>query len=144
MFQRINSINTMEYEIFTICDNAQNYNGKMVIVGTFDTIFGQDFPLTYEAFSLAVKINCPTQEFKDGKLQIFLKEKISGKNLCPPITTLIPLNPNVPEQVIALAVNFQKIVFLEPGKYTIEFHFNNDIKKRDLRVVLQENGKFGV
>lgn len=71
----------MEYEIFTICDNAQNYNGKLVIVGTFDTIFSQSFPLTYDAFSLAVKINCPTEEFKDGTLQVSLKDEKGSKSL---------------------------------------------------------------
>ncbi len=126
----------MEYEIFTICDNAQNYNGKLVIVGTFDTIFSQSFPLTYDAFSLAVKINCPTNEFKDGTLQVNLKNEKNGEDVCPSVTMTVPLNNNNPEQVLTLALNFNKVLFPEPGEYFVELKFNGESKRRKLHLVL--------
>lgn len=127
----------MEYEIFTICDNAQNYNGKLVIVGTFDTIFSQSFPLTYDAFSLAVKINCPTSEIKDPAIQIDLKEMSSDIEVCPQINAQIPLNPDTPEQSISMVINFQKISFMKPGDYYIDFKFNGETRRRKLHLKLQ-------
>lgn len=129
----------MEYEIFTICDNAQNYNGKLVIVGTFDTIFSQSFPLTYDAFSLAVKINCPTEEFKDGTLQVSLKDEKGGNDICPPITTNVPTDKSIPVQTLTLVLNFNKVLFTEPGEYFIELKFNGDTRHRKLHLVLPKN-----
>ena len=68
----------MEYEIFTICDNAQNYNGKLVIVGTFDTVSSPKYPFVQELFSLAIKINCQTSEFKDGSYRYLSKMRKMG------------------------------------------------------------------
>ena len=34
----------MEIEIFTLCDYAQDMKGKLVLVGTFDTIFPKQYP----------------------------------------------------------------------------------------------------
>lgn len=127
----------MEYEIFTICDNAQNYNGKLVIVGTFDTIFSQSFPLMYDAFSLAVKINCPTSEIKDPAIQIDLKEMSSDIEVCPQINAQIPLNPDTHEQSISMVINFQKISFMKPGDYYIDFKFNGETRRRKLHLKLQ-------
>lgn len=127
----------MEYEIFTICDNAQNYDGKMVIVGTFDTIFSKSFPMTCDAFSLAVKINCTTSEITDPKIQIDLKEKDSGVEVCPQINAQIPLNPGTPDQSISLVINFQKISFMKPGDYHVDFKFNGETRRRPLHLKLQ-------
>jgi len=129
----------MEYEIFTICDNAQNYNGKLVIVGTFDTIFSQSFPLTYDAFSLAVKINCPTNEFKDGTLQVNLKNEKNGEDVCTPITANVPIDKSISSQTLTLVLNFNKVLFTEPGEYFIELKFNGDTRYRKLHLILPKN-----
>lgn len=128
----------MEYEIFTICDNAQNYNGKLVIVGTFDTIFSQGFPFVFESFSVAIKINCLTEEFKNGMLQAHLKEEKGGKDVCAPFTIQVPIDRNRTEQVITLVLNFNKVIFNEPGEYYIELKFNGDTKYKKLHLVLHQ------
>lgn len=127
----------MEYEIFTICDNAQNYNGKLVIVGTFDTVSSPKYPFVQELFSLAIKINCQTSEFKDGKLQVFIKDEKNGRDISNPITMQVPKNDSIPMQVITLVVNFQNTVYSEPGEYFIEVHFNGDVRRRQLHLLLQ-------
>lgn len=46
----------MKVDIFTLCDSAQEYNGKMVIVGTFNNIYAKEFPATHSGFALAARV----------------------------------------------------------------------------------------
>ena len=47
----------MKVDIFTLCDSAQEYNnGKLVIVGTFNSIYAKNFPTDYPEFALVARI----------------------------------------------------------------------------------------
>jgi hypothetical protein len=46
----------MHVEIFTLYDFAENMFGKLVIVGTFDTIFAHDVPVVRPTFSIALRV----------------------------------------------------------------------------------------
>lgn len=46
----------MKVDIFTLCDSAQEYNGKLVIVGTFNSIVAKQFPVVHPEFALVARI----------------------------------------------------------------------------------------
>ena len=51
----------MDIQIATLCDFAADYNGKLVISGTFDTLAARALPVVHPSCSLALRF-CFTQE----------------------------------------------------------------------------------
>ena len=60
----------MQIEIFTICDSAQDYMGKLVIVGTFNHIHTNMLPVMSPGFSVAGRIEYSEGGRKEFKLSI--------------------------------------------------------------------------
>jgi len=90
----------MEIEIFTLADHAADYgNGKLVISGTFDTIH------TFEIKTIGLP---NVQPFK-GNLSV--KKNISAGH-----------------STINLVVNLNSLKFEKPGRYSFEFHFDNEFR----------------
>ncbi len=46
----------MTVDIFTLCDFAQESDGKMTVVGAFDTIYARQFPAVHPFMCLAVRL----------------------------------------------------------------------------------------
>lgn len=46
----------MKTELFTLCDSAQEYAGKCVIMGTFNEIKGDSFPTALQNISLVIRL----------------------------------------------------------------------------------------
>jgi len=46
----------MTTDIFTLCDFAQESDGKMTVVGAFDTIYARQFPAVHPFMCLALRI----------------------------------------------------------------------------------------
>jgi len=43
-------------DIFTLCDFAQESDGKMTVVGAFDTIYARQFPAVHPFMCLAIRL----------------------------------------------------------------------------------------
>ncbi len=46
----------MTADVFTLCDFAQESDGKLTIVGAFDTIYARRFPAVHPSMCLAVRL----------------------------------------------------------------------------------------
>jgi hypothetical protein len=46
----------MTADIFTLCDFAQESDGKMTVVGAFDTIYARQFPAVHPFMCLALRL----------------------------------------------------------------------------------------
>ncbi|MDA8425407.1 MAG: hypothetical protein M0Z80_04660 [Treponema sp.] len=46
----------MTADIFTLCDYAQESDGKLTVVGAFDTIYARRFPAMHPSMCLAVRL----------------------------------------------------------------------------------------
>ena len=77
----------MNTEIFTFCDFAQESAGKLIIVGTFDTIITRQFPCVHPQLSMVIRIRFNISEFNTHIFRIETRdidgercmEHISGK-----------------------------------------------------------------
>ena len=45
----------MDIQIATLCDHAADYNGKLVITGTFDTLAARALPVVHPSCALALR-----------------------------------------------------------------------------------------
>ncbi len=107
----------MQIEIFTVCDNAQNYQGKLVIVGTFNQIRSNKFPFIYGGFSIVGRIGYETEYNENFNLSFI---DPNGKNVIDPLTwdSLVKVIDNTTGYAdFNMALN--QIQFETPGTYQI-------------------------
>ena len=117
----------MEIEIFTLADHAADYgNGKLVIAGTFDTISGLNFPLVHPTCSLALRIRVSNSEAGNHSFEI---KSVGMPNVQPIKGNLsVKKNINADHSTINLVANLNNLKFDKPGRYSFEFHFNNEFR----------------
>ncbi|MEI6945870.1 hypothetical protein V9K67_01635 [Paraflavisolibacter sp. H34] len=126
----------MQVEIFTLCDYAQDYGGKLFINGTFDSIHSQGFPFVYPSFSIAGRFRFSEKEFGTHKLKLTGKTP-DGAELIQPIEGDITIQrpaPNVDYASTNFSINFAQLPFEKPGVYTFELLVDGE-SKSELKVI---------
>ncbi len=119
----------MEIEIFTLCDHAQDFNGKLVIVGTFDSISSSAYPFTHAACSLAGRLRFSEKESGVHEFKIKLIDE-DGIELYPAIEGNIDVSKSVANySTINFAINLGNLEFKKAGKYAIELYIDNEWQK---------------
>jgi hypothetical protein len=73
----------MFIEIFSLCDAATGENGKLNILGAFDTIWVRQFPTVYPHCAVAIRIRFSVAEKGDHQLGLRLIDA-DGKDVLPP------------------------------------------------------------
>jgi len=60
----------MKVELFSFCDFAQENNGKLSIIGTFDTIISRNFPCVHPQLSIVIRLRFDLWEFSNHHFRI--------------------------------------------------------------------------
>jgi hypothetical protein len=111
----------MEIEIFTLCDYAQDMAGKLVIVGTFDTIWAPSFPNLHPACAIAARIRFERMEAGRHTIKLFIVDQ-DGKEVLPPLQAEI--NPIVPPgydfATVNFSVNIAQLKLMHEGRFSID------------------------
>jgi len=110
----------MDIQVAVLCDAATDNNGKLNILGTFDTIFTKEFPAIHPQCSIALRMTFnKVEEGKHTVRLIFVDE--DGKGVMPNID--MPVEVTVPDDSIFISrnfiVNIQKLKFEREGLYSI-------------------------
>lgn len=110
----------MDMQIAVLCDAATDNNGKLNILGTFDTIHTNQLPAVHPQCSIALRMSFNKVEEGQHKLKLHFVDE-DGKLVMPSID--IPVEVAVPEDSIFLSrnfiVNIQQLKFQNPGFYAI-------------------------
>jgi hypothetical protein len=109
----------MQLQVATLCDSAADYQGKLCILGAFDTLYAHEFPVVHPQCSLALRIlfDYADQGRREMAVRLFSE---SGTELIPPYTpTFEVLSPPgyVPFVARHLVLNLQGLRFERPGVY---------------------------
>lgn len=107
----------MQIEIFTVCDNAQNYQGKTVIVGTFNKIISKQYPFVYQGFSIVGRIAYEECGEKEYTLSFISP---TGINVIEPLNWKMHVNANEGVEYADFALALNQIRFEAPGIYEIK------------------------
>lgn len=133
----------MDIQIATICDFAADYNGKLVISGTFDTLAARALPVVHPACSLALRL-CFTPEDL-GKHKFFINiinedgESLDPKNMPIEPEFEVQLPSDAPFLTRNMVMNLQGMRFPEAGLYSIDIGCDGEIMVRlPIRVALVE------
>jgi hypothetical protein len=107
-----------------LCDAANvSREGKLNILGEFDSIHASSFPLTYPTMVLVVRMEAHPTEQGDHRLKLQLIDA-DGQDVVPPLegefTTGRPPFPGVPARTAPIILQMHGVRFDHPGHYSFE------------------------
>lgn len=126
----------MIFDIFTLCDSAQEYSGKMIIVGTFNTINVLKLPTIYSEFAIAAKVTLDKEHEKvkgEHTVKIYIKKFDSNSYLLPPLEHKINTDKN---SDLNLVMRFNGLPIKEDGRYIVTMEIDSVKKETNLFVRL--------
>ena len=111
----------MTIQLAVLCDAATDYQGKLNILGTFDTIFAQQFPAAHPQCSVALRVAFTKMEEGNHTLKINFVDE-DGQSIMPGVD--IPVEVILPGDATFISRNFvlniQQLKFETAGLYAIE------------------------
>ncbi len=131
----------MDIQVATLCDSAADYNGKLCILGSFDTIAVRQLPAVHPHCSIAMRIVFNDIDEGKHKLKVNLIDE-DGKSLLPNIEPAmdIKMPPNRFFSSSNLVLNLQGLKFEKIGQYSIDIAVDGNIMARiPLQVVMMQD-----
>jgi hypothetical protein len=112
----------MTIQVAVLCDAATDYNTKLSLLGTFDTILASQLPALHPQCSIALRIAFERQEEGRHILALNFVDE-DGHPIMPPINN-IPVDITFPADATFLSRNFvlniQHLKFDKAGDYSID------------------------
>lgn len=123
----------MDLQIATLCDFAADYQGKLVITGTFDALGAKEEPITQQQCALAMRFCFTPEDNGEHELKISIIDA-DGK----PLDEKMPIKGAMPVQVPdnlsfmtrPLVINFQGLRFPKAGVYSIDIMVDDELIQR--------------
>lgn len=138
----------MDIQIATLADFAADYNGKLVISGTFDTLAARAVPVVHPSCALALRFCFTQEDVGRHKLSINIIDE-DGEPLDPNNMPIEPefevqLPKNVPFLTRNIVLNLQGLRFQQAGIYSIDIGADGEVLVRlPLRVLLVNQNQGG-
>ena len=111
----------MNIEAFLLCDAATQQQGKLNILGAFDTIFAGKVPVRHPACAVAFRIRF--ERFEDGEhpFRIGVIDE-DGNTIGPKLEGNVKIEiPNNTESTVSnFILNLQQLEFKKYGQYRID------------------------
>lgn len=119
----------MDIQIATLCDAANDSQGKLNILGAFDTLATTKLPATYFQCCIALRMTFNKGEEGAHKLKINIVDE-DGKPVMPSIE--IGVEIAVPDETAFLSRNFiiniQQLTLPRPGLYSVDLFMGGEQK----------------
>ena len=111
----------MNIQVAVLCDAATDDNGKLNLLGAFDTIYARELPAIHPQCAVALRVTFLSGD--EGKHQLRLNfVDADGHAIMQPID--IPVEVTLPEDVHFgtrnFIINIQQLKFEEPGLYSVD------------------------
>ncbi len=121
----------MDIQIFTLCDNAQEYNGKLVIVGAFNELVFDKFPAIFPEMSVVARTIIEDEESECHAVELYAFKADTGKEaLIPLFKTSLDTKGNMGQTVYSnLILRMNNVLIPEAGKYIIRFSIDDTTKE---------------
>jgi hypothetical protein len=130
----------MDIQIATLCDFAADYNGKMVISGTFDALAAKALPVVHPQCVLAMRICMTPEDSGDHDMTINIIDADGGsldpKNMPVKIKMPVKVPENMSFVTRNFVMNFQGLRFPTAGIYSVDVSVDEELVARlPLRIV---------
>ena len=116
----------MNVQIAVLCDAATDENGKMNLLGSFDTIYAQQLPAVHPQCAVALRLTFMPGDEGTRKLTLnFINA--DGHSIMPAIELPVPVT--LPDDAHFLTrnfiVNIQQLKFAEPGLFSVDVRMDD-------------------
>jgi hypothetical protein len=119
----------MEIEIFTLCDFEQDNGGKLIIVGTFDSIQSKSLPVKHPNCSIACRLRFSKKEYGPHTITIRFIDQGNNELIQPLEAEIMVEQPKLSEHVtINFVINYNNIEFKTEGRYSFELSLDGEWK----------------
>ena len=130
----------MDIQIATLCDFAADYNGKMVISGTFDALAAKALPVVHPQCVLAMRICMTPEDSGEHDMTINIIDadgkSLDEKNMPVRIKMPVQVPDNASFVTRNFVMNFQGLRFPTAGIYSVDVSVNEELVARlPLRIV---------
>ena len=119
----------MNIEAFLLCDAATDQQGKLNILGAFDTIWAGKLPAIHPACAIAVRIRYEKVEEGNHPIRIHIIDE-DGKPIGPKleVNVNVRIGDDIDSAVTNIVLNVQGLKFEKDGQYRIDLSIDNQIK----------------
>ena len=116
----------MNVQVAVLCDAATDDNGKMNLLGAFDTIYAQQLPAVHPQCAVALRVTFAADDEGKRKLKLnFINA--DGRAIMPAIE--VPVAVALPDDAHFLTrnfiVNIQQLKFAEAGLYSVDVRLDD-------------------
>ena len=116
----------MNIQTAVLCDAATDDNGKLNLLGAFDTIYARELPAIHPQCAVALRVTFLAGD--EGKRQLKLNfVDADGHAIMPPIE--IPVEVALPDDMHFgtrnFIINIQQLKFEEPGLYSVDISLDD-------------------
>jgi hypothetical protein len=133
----------MDIQIATLCDFAADYNGKLVVSGTFDTLAARALPVVHPSCALAMRFCFTQEDVGRHKLSITIinedGEALDPKNMPIEPEFDVKMPSDAPFNTRNMVMNLQGLRFNEDGIYSIDIGYDGELVMRLPLRVLKAN-----
>jgi hypothetical protein len=116
----------MTIQVAVLCDAATDYNGKLNLLGTFDTIYAPQLPVHHPQCSVAMRVAFERAEEGPHQLAIHFVDE-DGQPILR--GTEVPLEVIFPADATFISrnfiVNIQQLKFEKTGLYAVDLILDN-------------------
>ncbi len=128
----------MDIQLATLCDSAMDYNGKLCVLGTFDTIGSRQLPVVHQNCALALRVLFRPEDEGTHNLSLRIVDE-EGKDAMPqlpPVQFEVRLPQEVDFITRNMVLNFQALQFAAAGTFNLEIGVNGETRSTlPLRVI---------
>ena len=111
----------MNIQVAVLCDAATDDNGKLNLLGAFDTIYTQQLPATHPQCSIALRVTFGHQDEGAHQLRLNFVDA-DGRSIMPsidiPVEVVLPGDSHFGTR--NFIVNIQQLKFQNPGLYATD------------------------
>jgi hypothetical protein len=117
----------MNIQVAVLCDAATDDNGKLNLLGAFDTIYARELPAIHPQCSVALRVTFFNGD--EGKHTLRLNfVDADGRSIMPDFPP-IPVEVTLPDDVHFgtrnFIINIQQLKFDEPGLYSVDISMDD-------------------
>jgi hypothetical protein len=112
----------MNIQVAVLCDAATDDNGKLNLLGAFDTIYAQQLPAIHPQCSVALRVTFSSSDEGKHTIRVNFVDADGGSIMpdFPPIPVEVALPDDTHFGTRNFIVNIQQLKFENPGLYSID------------------------
>lgn len=112
----------MKVELFVLCDAATDYQGKLNILGAFDSIWSKQMPTVHPLCAVALRMRFSKIEEGEHKVRISIIDE-DGQAVVKPVEANVNIlfrNTSLASVATNMILNLQGLKFTNFSEYSID------------------------